>query len=118
MSHVLKLICLGSIIGLLATQLTLMLWLQNEYRVVIALSLSLPLLLPLKGLIQDRRYTYKWTGFLTLLYFCIGISEAFANPEHRLYSLLSILFSVTLYLGSIYYSRYLRFTESRESTGS
>ena len=118
MPHHLKLVCLVSLIALIVTQLSLMLWIENDYRWMIALALTLPLLLPLKGLFQDRRYTYKWTGFLTLLYFCIGISEAFANPAHRVYSVLTILFSIALYLGSMYYSRYLRVIESRESAES
>jgi len=69
--------------------------------------LVLPLLIPLRGLLGDRRYTYKWIGFVTLLYFCIGISELFSNPELRLYGFATTIASTSLFLASIYYARYL-----------
>jgi len=71
------------------------------------LLLGLPLLIPLRGLLQDRRYTYKWIGFLTLVYFCIGISELVMNPQLRLYGLATTIASLLLFLASIYYARYL-----------
>lgn len=106
--HPLKLISLMAIAGLILSQLGLLLWLDNDYRVAIACALTLPLLIPLKGLLDNRRYTYKWVGFLTLLYIGIGISESFSNPELRLYSILTLVFSSLLFIGSVYYSRYLR----------
>ena len=33
---------------------------------------ALPLLFPLKGILAGRRYTYKWTSLLILLYVCEG----------------------------------------------
>ncbi len=106
--HPLKLISLISISGLILIQSGLYFWLQTEAKLIIAGLLTVPLLIPLKGLISNRRYTFKWIGFLTLLYFCIGVSESFANPALRLYSVLTIIFSVALFSSSIYYSRYLR----------
>ena len=64
-------------------------------------------MIPLSGLLRDKRYTYKWVGFLMLLYFCIGISELFSNPELRLYGLVTTFASTLLFLSSIYYARYL-----------
>ncbi len=114
--HPLKILTLLSISILIGSQIALIFWLQNDYRFLIALVLMTPLLLPLKGLFSDRRYTYKWTGFLTMLYFSIGISESFANSDLRLYGVLNILFSCLLFVGSIYYSRYLRYLENSTST--
>lgn len=106
--HPLKLTSLIALVGLILSQLGLLLWLVNDYRVAIACVLTLPLLFPLKGLLNDRRYTYKWVGFLTLLYIAIGISESFSNPELRLYGILTIVFSSLLFISSVYYSRFLR----------
>lgn len=106
--HPLKLASLISIAGLILAQLGLLVWLVNEYRILIACILTLPLLLPVKGLLNDRRYTYKWVGFLTLLYMGIGISESFSNPQLRIYSILTIAFSAALFVSSVYFSRYLR----------
>lgn len=72
---------------------------------------SLPLigllLIPIRGLYRGRRYTYKWIGFLTLLYFCVGISELVSNPALRVYGFGTTLSSLGLFLSGIYYARYL-----------
>jgi uncharacterized membrane protein len=101
--HGLKITCLLSWLALVVLQLILT-WLTNNYWL---LMLVLPLMIPLKGLLQDQRYTYKWIGFLTLLYFCIGISELVSNPQLRLYGFATTLASTLLFLASIYYARYL-----------
>lgn len=116
--HPLKLISLLSTIGLIGCQLGLILWLDTEYRFMIAGILTAPLLVPLKGLLTSRRYTFKWTGFLTMLYFCIGVSESFANPDLKIYSSLNILLSGVLYVSSIYFSRYLKQVENSASSKS
>ena len=110
MAHPLKLICIVALIGLLLCQLGLFYWQKNTYNLYWILILSLPLLLPLKGVILSRRYTYKWIGFLTLVYFCVGISELVSNPQLQVYAVLTILFSIVLFISSIYYSRYLSVT--------
>ena len=104
--HPLKLVCLLSWLVLTAFQAALP-WLgQASYSPWLVL-LALPLAFPLPGLLRDRRYTYKWVGFLTLLYFCIGISELFSNPDLRGYGLATTIASTLLFLSSIYYARYL-----------
>lgn len=106
--HPLKILSLLSITGLIINQLALVYWLDMELRYVLAAAVCLPLLIPLPGLIKSRRYTYKWTGFLTLPYFLAGVSEAFSNTDLRLYGILTLVFSLTLYVSSMYYSRFLR----------
>jgi len=101
--HRLKIACLLSWLTLVALQLSLP-WFTANYWLLL---LVLPLLIPFKGLLEDKRYTYKWIGFLTLLYFCIGISELFSNPELRIYGFATTIASTLLFLASIYYARYL-----------
>lgn len=107
MTHPLKFTCLISLTGLLLCQLSLFLSLQGSFGFYWALFLSLLLLLPMKGLIVNRLYTYKWIGFLALFYFCVGISELVTNPSLRLYSYLTTMLSIVLFIASIYYTRYL-----------
>ena len=76
-----------------------------------SLPLILLLLIPLRGLLRARRYTYKWIGFLTLLYFCVGISELLSSPALRLYALGTTISSMALFLASIYFARYLRLVQ-------
>jgi len=104
--HPLKVISLFSWFILLICQLTLP-WLTEVPGNYWALLLELPLLSPLRGLICDQRYTYRWIGFLTLVYFCIGISELVSNPHLRIYGFATTVASMLLFLASIYYARYL-----------
>lgn len=101
--HQLKIICLVSWLVLTGFQIALP-WLQQNAWLAL---LVLPLLVPCRGLLGDKRYTYKWIGFLTLLYFCIGISELVSNPELRIYGFGTTIASTLLFLASIYYARYL-----------
>ena len=71
------------------------------------LLLTLPLLFPLKGLLNDRLYTYRWIGYMTLIYFCVGVSELVSNPMLRMYGFATTIASTSLFIASIYYARYL-----------
>ena len=107
-THPLKIISLISICILILCQLGFIIQLDHPYRWLIAGVLIIPLLFPIKGLLFDKRYTYKWVGFLTLFYFSIGVSEGFVSSDNRIYSILSVLFSGLLFISSVYYSRFLR----------
>jgi uncharacterized membrane protein len=106
--HPLKIAALLSLAGLLAAQMSLPAWLQNDHSYLLAGLLTLPLLLPLRGMLHDRVYTYKWVGFLCMAYFMIGVSESFTGAQLRAYSVLSMGFALGLFFSSIYYTRYLR----------
>lgn len=108
MPHPLKSSSLVALSGLLLSQLSLLLAPDISVDFYWIILLSLPLLLPYRGLVSDRLYTYKWIGFLCLFYFSVGISELVANPELRVYAFLTTLFSTVLFITSIYYARYLR----------
>lgn len=69
-------------------------------------ALLLPLVFPLRGLIQGKPYTYAWTSFLILIYFIHGIVEAWANPATRIWALLEIAFSMGTYTGAVLYARW------------
>ncbi|MCP4392021.1 MAG: DUF2069 domain-containing protein [Gammaproteobacteria bacterium] len=104
--HPLKIICLLSWISLLAFQLSLFLpGVAVSY--YWAGLLVFALLLPGRGLFVTRRYTYKWIGFLTMFYFCVGISELVSNPALRIYGFGTTITSTLLFLSSIYFARYL-----------
>lgn len=113
--HPLKALCLVALGVLFIDQLALYWWLSSDARLLLAGILGAPLLLPLRGLLRDRLYTYKWTGFLTLFYFVIGVSEAFSNPQLRSYAIICTAGSVILFLSSVYYSRWLRLRGNRDS---
>lgn len=102
----LKAISLLAWAGLLLAQLSLF-WMLSFDDVYWSLLATLPLILPLKGLFADRVYTYRWIGFLALVYFCLGISELVSNAELRSYAFATTICSTLLFLSSIYHARYL-----------
>ena len=104
--HPLKLTSLLSWASLLLFQLSL-LWPGYQIDFYWAALVVFPLTLPAMGLWREQRYTYKWIGFLTLIYFCIGISELVSNPELRMYALGTTLSSTILFLATVYYARFL-----------
>ncbi len=102
--HPLKITVLLSWVVLVLAQLSLLILVDHPAWAIVA---TVPLILPIVGLFKDRLYTYKWFGFVTLIYFCIGISELIANPALRIYALVTLVCSIVLLFGSIYYVRYL-----------
>jgi len=62
--------------GLLALIVNWFTWLAppvNVPRSLVLAALAIPLLFPLRGIIHARRYTHQWVGFLSMLYFAIGV---------------------------------------------
>ena len=64
-----------------------------------------PLLLPLRGLLKEKPYTYAWASFVIMLYFMHGVVEVWANEEQRIYAVLEVYLSIQVYIGAIYYAR-------------
>ena len=56
----------------------------------LAIAASLPLLFPLKGILQQRIRSMTWGGFLVVLYFVIGIMEAWTSAAQRLPALTQV----------------------------
>ena len=102
--HPLKAASLILWFALLAFQASL-LWPGSAVSYYWSLPLFVVLLLPLPGLIAGRTYTYRWIGFLALLYFCVGISELMANPGLRIYALGTTVCSTLLFFATIYFAR-------------
>jgi len=66
---------------------------------------TLPLLLPALGVWRGSLRSMTWAGYLVMLYFVIGVMEAWANPAQRLPALLQVLL-VAVFVGSVLvYSR-------------
>jgi uncharacterized membrane protein len=78
-----------------------------------------PLLLPLRGLLHGKAYTFAWSSLLIMIYFIHGVVEAYADPEVRLLACIEILLVCLFYIGAIFYPRYHnRETASQTTTDS
>ena len=67
--------------------------------------LLVPLLFPLRGLLQGRPYTYSWASFLALIYLIHAVVELYSSPQDRYLALLELLLSLSFYVGCVLYAR-------------
>jgi uncharacterized membrane protein len=69
----------------------------------------LPLLAPLFGILNGRRYTYQWASMLILLYFTEGIVRATTEKGPSQWLALSeIALSLIFFCASVAYARLTR----------
>lgn len=97
-----------SLLALIALNLVWEAWLVPSGRVVLMLK-TVPLLLPLFGILRAKRYTYQWSSMLILLYFTEGVVRAYG--EHGLAAQLAmaeVALTVIFYLCAIFYARLTR----------
>lgn len=67
---------------------------------ILAVAATLPLLLPLRGVLKASLRSMTWAGYLVMLYLIIGVMEAWANPPQRMAALAQIAL-VALFVGSV-----------------
>ena len=70
---------------------------------------TLPLLLPLFGVLRGKRYTYQWSSMLIFAYFMEGVVRAWS--EHgagQALALAEIALSVVFFIAAISYARLAR----------
>jgi uncharacterized membrane protein len=77
-------------------------------RIALAALLATPLLLPLRGLIREDRRTYAWATLCVIPYFILGVTEAIANPQQRVWAGACLLLALTLFASLIVYLRVTR----------
>ena len=64
-----------------------------------------PILLPIKGLIVGKPYTYAWTNFIVMYYLLHGLTAVYAVDGERLYALVEIILCCALFSGCSFYAR-------------
>ncbi len=67
---------------------------------------TLPLLFPLKGLLQGNPYTYAWANFIVLIYFLHSLTTLWVLPSDMLWAILELIFASIMFLGCSYYAKY------------
>jgi uncharacterized membrane protein len=67
---------------------------------ILAAVATVPLLLPLKGLLGNSLRSMTWAGYLVMLYLVIGIMEAWSNPPQRIPALAQTAL-VIAFVGSV-----------------
>jgi uncharacterized membrane protein len=70
---------------------SLLAWIAVGYPWPICAGAVLPLLAPLRGLVQGRRYTYAWSTLFAIPYLVFALTELLVNPAARWVAGLSLL---------------------------
>ena len=65
----------------------------------------IPILLPFKGLVQGKPYTYAWTNFVVMYYLLHGLTSIYAVEGERWYAFIEILLCCGLFCGCSFYAR-------------
>jgi len=71
----------------------------------LAVLAALPLLLPLRGILRGSLRSMTWAGYLLMLYFSIGVMEAWSNPAQRSPALLQIALVLACFVAIFRFSR-------------
>lgn len=66
----------------------------------LAMLAALPLVLPLAGILAGRVRSMTWGGYLLVLYFIVGVMEAWSNSAQRAPALAQVTL-VLLYVGCL-----------------
>jgi uncharacterized membrane protein len=70
---------------------------------------TLPLLLPLFGILKGKRYTYQWASMFILLYFTEGCVRAWSESGISSYlAVLEVVLSLIFFLCAIFYAKLTR----------
>jgi len=70
---------------------------------------SVPLLLPVFGILRGKRYTYQWSSMFILLYFTEGVVRAWSDGGlSAQLATMEIILSITFFSCAIFYVRLSR----------
>ena len=70
------------------------------------LMFTLPLLFPLKGMLQGNPFTYAWSTFIVLIYFLHSLTTLWVLPADRVWALLELIFASAMFFGATYYAKF------------
>lgn len=67
---------------------------------------AVPLLLPLRGILQGRRYTYQWASMFILFYFTEGVVRAWSDRGlSAIFALAETALALVFFFSAILYAR-------------
>ena len=77
---------------------------------------ALPLLAPLMGVLQGRRYTYQWASMLILAYFAEGVVRAFSDiGASAVLALAEAFLALVFFVSAVFYARLTRLSQPRRA---
>lgn len=77
---------------------------------------TLPLLLPLFGILRGNRYTYQWASMLILVYFTEGAVRTWSEQGLSAgLAFLEVLLSLIFFVCAIFYAKWIKSHASQQS---
>ncbi|UJF20636.1 DUF2069 domain-containing protein [Shewanella sp. OMA3-2] len=97
-------------IGYIALVLLLTGWfvqqgVQGSYTLIFNLLWIIPLLMPLKGVIQGKPYTYAWASFILCLYLLHGLTLVYVTEDALVFAIIESVLICVLLIGFPFYAR-------------
>lgn len=65
-----------------------------------------PLLFPMKGLLQGNPYTFAWSNFVVMIYFLHSLTTLWVSTNDFFWALLELTFASTMFISGSYYAKY------------
>jgi len=66
----------------------------------LAVLATVPLMLPLRGVLSGSLRSMTWAGYLVMLYLVVGVMEAWSNPPQRAPALAQTML-VVIFVGAV-----------------
>ncbi len=104
-----KKIALAGYFSLLIYMPLWLIWLNPTSGLSTTLTLvmfTLPLLFPMKGLIQGKPYTYAWANFIVMLYFLHSLTTLWVSRTDILWASIELFFATVMFISGTYYAKY------------
>ncbi len=67
---------------------------------------TLPLLLPMRGLLKGNPYTYAWSNFILMLYFLHSLTTLWVSKSDLIWALIELILTSIMFLSGSYYAKY------------
>ncbi|GAB5380594.1 MAG: DUF2069 domain-containing protein [Aliiglaciecola sp.] len=76
-----------------------------QFEVFLAVVWTIPLLLPLRGIVKGLPYTHAWANFIVMFYIIHGLTSIYAVENETIYALIELIFSTGMFVGCSVYAR-------------
>jgi len=67
---------------------------------------TIPLLLPMKGLLKGDPYTFAWSNFVLMIYFLHSLTTLIVSAEDRVWAIIELFLTSIMFLSASYYAKY------------
>ena len=102
-----RLLTLVGFFGLLAWVILWHLWLSPHPDLnpwLLPVIWTVPLLFPLKGIVQGNPYTHAWGNFVLMPYFLHALTLITTDEGERWLAVVELVFTTLAFVGTIYYA--------------